>query len=453
VEKIKKKNTTITAVTTPSGRGGVGIVRLSGPLVPEIATRIIGKIPQARFAHHSIFRDADGNEIDDGIVLYFPAPASFTGEDVLELQGHGGPVVMDMLMQAVIALGACPAGPGEFSERAFLNNKLDLVQVEAIADLIDSSTQQAVKSALRSLQGEFSTRVHILLEQLISLRSYVEAAIDFPDEEIDFLSDGRVLAQLDVLQTDLAEILVSAQQGCLLRDGMSVVIAGPPNAGKSSLMNCLAKKETAIVTEVPGTTRDVLRERISIDGMPLHIIDTAGLRESQDRVEQIGIERARQEMGQADVILLVFDDLLHDEETQREMLGNIPANVACLLVHNKIDLSGKAVARCEREGSVELFLSAKTEQGIELLSDELKKCVGFNETGENTFMARRRHITALQNASISIEAGRTQLITYHAGELLAEDLRQAQQSLNELTGEFSNEDLLGSIFSSFCIGK
>jgi len=453
VEKITAKNTTIAAVTTPPGRGGVGIVRLSGPLVPEIAMQVIGKVPQARYAHHAIFCDENGNEIDDGIALYFPAPASFTGEEVLELQGHGGPVVMDMLMQAVIALGACPARPGEFSERAFINNKLDLLQAEAVADLIDSSSQQAVRSALRSLQGEFSSRVHDLLEQLISLRSYVEAAIDFPDEEIDFLSDGRVVQQLDVLKSGMEKILASAQQGCLLRDGISVVIAGPANAGKSSLMNYLAKKETAIVTDVPGTTRDVLREHISIDGMPLHIIDTAGLRDSADKVEKIGIQRTRQEMLQADVILLVFDDHLHNETIQREIIKDIPANISCLLVHNKIDLSGKAIVRRESNEGIELFLSAKTGQGVELLIDELKKCAGLNETGENTFMARRRHISALENASMSIEAGKQQLVTYHAAELLAEDLRQAQQFLNELTGEFTSEDLLGNIFSSFCIGK
>ena len=444
---------TIAAVATPAGQGGVGIVRVSGPAARDIAGQICGHLPAPRYAEYLAFRDNDDAPLDHGIALFFPAPHSFTGEDVLELHGHGGPIVLEMLLSQTCVLGARPARPGEFSERAFLNDKLDLVQAEAIADLIASSSQQAARSALRSLEGEFSIRIQALVEALIQLRMYVESAIDFPEEEIDFLSDGHVAAALASVRADLEQVLATAQQGRLLRDGMTVVIAGQPNAGKSSLLNALVQRDAAIVTDIPGTTRDVLREYIHLDGLPLHIIDTAGLRESSDPVESQGIQRAWAEIAKADRVLLVVDDQVGMSAESSHILRCLPDNLAVTVAHNKIDLSGRATAIWRDEIGEHVAISAKHGTGLDELRHHLKASMGYHDSGEATFMARRRHLESLQSAARLLEHGKAQLDKLRAGELLAEDLRLAQRSLSEITGEFSSDDLLGRIFSQFCIGK
>lgn len=444
---------TIAAIATPPGRGGVGVVRVSGPRVRDIATQIVGGLPAPRIAVYRPFRGADGSVIDQGLALFFQAPHSFTGEDVLELQGHGGPVVMDLLLRRVIEIGARLARPGEFSERAFLNGKLDLAQAEAVADLIESSSEQAARAAMLSLQGEFSDRINRLVEELVQLRMFVESAIDFPEEEIDFLNDSAVAARLDEAVGHIDAVLESAQQGRLLRDGMTVVIAGRPNAGKSSLLNRLVQREAAIVTDIPGTTRDVLREYIHIDGMPLHVIDTAGLREGADHVEQEGIRRAWDEIGRADRILLVIDDQQGLGEADERILAQLGAKPALTLVRNKIDLTGRPPGLHEGPLGPEVALSARTGAGLEVLRGHLKECMGYHATTEGVFLARRRHLDALRRARAAIVQGREQLELHRAGELLAEDLRAAQNALSEITGEFTTEDLLDRIFSSFCIGK
>lgn len=449
---------TIAAVATAQGRGGVGIVRVSGPLASTLAQAICQRELQPRYAHYGPFFADAQQVLDEGLALYFPGPNSFTGEDVLELQGHGGPVVLDLLLRRCVQLGARLARPGEFSERAFLNDKLDLAQAEAIADLIEASSEQAARNALRSLQGEFSRRVHGLTERLISLRIYVEAAIDFPEEEIDFLADGHVLSLLDGVRADLAGVLREAGQGALLRDGMTVVIAGRPNAGKSSLLNALAGREAAIVTEIAGTTRDVLREHIHIDGMPLHVVDTAGLRDTEDQVERIGVERALKAIGEADRILLVVDATAPEADDPfalwPEFLDQRPDPSKVTLIRNKADLSGESVVlEVCNDGHVTISLSAKSTEGLDLLREHLKACMGYEQTSESSFSARRRHLEALRQASTHLEHGHAQLTLAGAGELLAEDLRMAQQALGEITGAFSSDDLLGRIFSSFCIGK
>ncbi|WP_373090318.1 tRNA uridine-5-carboxymethylaminomethyl(34) synthesis GTPase MnmE [Zhongshania sp.] len=448
---------TIAAIATPPGKGGVGIVRVSGPQAQEIGHRLLGKADlKPRYAHYGSFYEAsdDGpRSLDQGIALYFPGPNSFTGEDVLELQGHGGPIILDCLLREVIKAGARMARPGEFSERAFLNNKIDLAQAEAIADLIDSASEQAARQAVRSLEGEFSKEINQLVEAITQLRIYVEAAIDFPEEEIDFISDGRVASELSAIKHNLERVFASAKQGSILREGMTVVIAGRPNAGKSSLLNALAGRESAIVTNIPGTTRDVLRENILIDGMPLHIIDTAGLRDSEDLVEQEGIKRAWTEIANADRILLVIDGQTAEAESDA-----IPSELQPFIdqqklsiIYNKSDLSGHKVT-IENGQIARIYLSAKHAEGIDLLREHLKSCVGFND-GDTPFIARRRHIEALNLGREHIHAGEQQLLNYNAGELLAEELRIAQQALAEITGEFNSDDLLGRIFSSFCIGK
>ena len=448
-----KSGDTIAAIATPAGRGGIGVVRLSGPRVSAIAQEILGELPTPRRAALRIFRDANGEMLDGGLALYFPAPTSFTGEDVLELHGHGGPIVMDMLLARTLELGARAAAPGEFSQRAFLNDKLDLSQAEAIADLIDSGSTEAARAALRSLQGEFSVAVHSLTDAVSETRMHVEAAIDFPEEEVDFLAD-RVLRDRIVNAIDLcAQITAKARQGALLREGMTVVIAGRPNAGKSSLLNKLAGYDAAIVTDIPGTTRDVLRERIHIDGMPLHVADTAGLREEADIVETEGIRRARQEMTRADRILYVIDATrMLDGESMQAEIASLPRDTPVTLVINKIDAVG-ARARYEQSSPPRIHLSATTGEGVDLLREHLKECIGFHGADAGTISARRRHLDALARADAHLHEAERQLTECRAGELMAEELRQAQQSLAEITGEFTSDDLLGRIFASFCIGK
>lgn len=444
---------TIGAVATPAGYGGIGVVRVSGPAVRQVAQALIGKLPAPRFARYCAFRDAAQQPIDRGIALYFPAPHSFTGEDVLELHGHGGPVVMDMLLKRVLALGARMARPGEFSERAFLNGKLDLAQAEAVADLIESSSESAARGALRSLDGKFSEWVRQTVEQLIALRTYIEAAIDFPEEEIDFLADQKIASQLSVIAESLNDLSESARQGCLLHDGMTVVLVGPPNAGKSSLLNALSQQDTAIVSTIPGTTRDVLRERIDIDGMPMHVLDTAGLRESGDALEAEGMRRARAAMERSDRILLVIDDDSVGDTVLEGLLEQLPAKLAVTVIRNKIDLTGRAAGTQETQGRSEVALSAKTGDGLDQLREHLKRCMGFQAAGEGSFIARRRHLDAIRRARDHVQAGHRCLEQTRAGELAAEELRLAQQALNEVTGEFTSEDLLGRIFATFCIGK
>jgi tRNA modification GTPase len=452
---------TIAAIATPAGRGGVGIVRVSGPLARAVMRSVIGKELSPRVAHYGGFferHDALPQMLDQGIALFFPGPNSFTGEDVLELQGHGGPIILDCLLRETIRLGARLARAGEFSERAFLNDKIDLAQAEAIADLIDSASEQAARSALRSLQGEFSQLIHDLVDRLISLRIYVEAAIDFPEEEIDFLGDGKVAGDIAQLLDELQRIERNAKQGSLLREGMTIVIAGAPNAGKSSLLNALAGKDSAIVTPIAGTTRDVLREQIQIDGLPLHIIDTAGLRDSPDEVEREGIRRALREIDNADHVLLVSDS---NDSTVVDLERLVPMAAASLrekpltLIRNKCDLS-RQPAQLENNqptNPTTITLSAKTGAGIDLLRQHLKISVGYQSSGEGTFLARRRHLDALARAHGFLVQAQRELSTSRAGELVAENLRLSQNALGEITGTVSADDLLGHIFSSFCIGK
>ncbi len=452
---------TIAALATAPGRAGVGIIRISGPDTKAVAKAMLHKLPKARYAEYLPFFDSDAAVLDQGIALYFPGPNSFTGEDVLELQGHGGPVLLDMLLKQVLAQpNVRIARPGEFSERAFLNDKLDLAQAEAIADLIDASSVQAARSAMQSLQGEFSRRIHELVEKVIYLRMYVEAAIDFPDEEIDFLSDGKVATDLAEIIDYLATVTKQAAQGSILREGMKVVIAGRPNAGKSSLLNALAGREAAIVTEIAGTTRDVLREHIHIDGMPLHIIDTAGLREATDQVEQIGIERAWQEIAQADRVLFMVDgtttEATDPHDIWPDFIDRLPASLGVTVIRNKADITGEVLIPDVKQTSNKTpvySISAKTGAGIDALREHLKQCIGFDASTEGSFPARRRHLDALDRAAEHLTIGQEQLHSYIAGEILAEELRLTQQHLNEITGEFSSDDLLGRIFSSFCIGK
>jgi len=452
---------TIAAIATPPGKGGVGIVRISGPLARMIGESICSRALRPRYAHYGDFRAVDANGVsttlDSGIALYFVAPHSFTGEDVIELQGHGGPVILDLMLREVLNLGARLARPGEFSERAFINDKIDLAQAEAIADLIDSASEQAARNAVSSMQGEFSRNVDALVEAVTQLRMYVEAAIDFPEEEIDFLSDGHVDSQLQLIEQQLQQVFRCARQGSLIREGMTLVIAGRPNAGKSSLLNALAGNDVAIVTNIAGTTRDVLREHIQIDGLPLHIVDTAGLRDSADTVEQEGIRRAHIEIDRADRVLLVIDaSQMIDYNAELTLIGEPlrqPNRLTFLL--NKCDLAGikPGLQATSNAGIDALAISAKTGIGIAELKQYLKTLMGYDAQVGSGFSARRRHLDALQQALGHLAAARHQLHTNAAGELVAEDLRLCQQSLAEITGRFSSNDLLGRIFSSFCIGK
>ncbi len=444
---------TIAAIATPPGRGGIGIIRISGPAAPGIAKSLANKLPKPREAALCRFVDGNNEAIDEGILIYFAAPHSFTGEDVIELQGHGGPVVQDMLLQTVVELGARLARPGEFSERAFLNGKLDLAQAEAVADLIESGSAQAARSALNSLQGAFSKEIHQLVEMLTRLRMYVEAAIDFPEEEIDFLADNRVGEELAQIETQFEQLLAATRQGCLLHDGMTVVLVGKPNVGKSSLLNALAGQDSAIVSDIPGTTRDIIREHIQIDGMPVHVLDTAGLRESGDEIETEGVRRAQAAMEKADRVLLIVDDSDTTDDELEKMVADLPCGGPCTVVRNKIDLSNKESTYIDTRCYKEVAVSAKTGAGLDSLRQHLKDCMGYQSSGEGTFMARRRHLDAIERAQTHLGEGKKQLQETKAGELLAEELRQAQKALGEITGEVTSDDLLGEIFSSFCIGK
>jgi tRNA modification GTPase len=437
---------TIVATATPPGTGGVGVVRISGPDAEHIARQMLGSLPEPRTATFRTFRGPAGDELDAGIALYFPAPASFTGESVLELQGHGGPLVMAMLVDAAITLGARQAGPGEFTKRAFLNDKLDLAQAESIADLISSGTAQAARAALRSLSGEFSVAVDKLAERLVRLRMHVEAAIDFPEEEIDFLSDSALHMQLEDCDKAFAELMSRAVVGRILRDGYRAVIVGKPNAGKSSLLNRLSGEDAAIVTEIAGTTRDILREQINIDGLAVELIDTAGLRDDPDRIEAEGIRRARKALESADAVLWIQDATDPPGEELDEV---VPEDIPCIVVRNKIDISGESAGANEGE----VRLSAKTGEGIDALRQKLGELAGYKNLGEGAFTARGRHIVALTRAAEHFRTGRNALDETKAGELLAEELRLAQEALAEITGAMSSDELLGRIFSEFCIGK
>jgi tRNA modification GTPase len=445
---------TIVAAATPPGRGGIGIVRISGPKVPELAAVMLGELPKARCASLARFLDAQREPIDAGLALFFPAPHSYTGEHVLELHGHGGPVVTEALIARALELGARRALPGEFTQRAFLNDKLDLAQAEAIADLIDAGSREAARAAMRSLQGEFSAMVRGLTEAVIELRTYVEAAIDFPEEEIDFLSDRELGERFQAVRDHFAGVLQSARQGRLLHEGMTVVLAGRPNAGKSSLLNRLAGYDAAIVTPIPGTTRDVVRERIHIDGMPLHVLDTAGLRERGDVVEEEGMRRARSEMQRADRVLFVIDAVDdRDAAAFGEERARLPAGVPVTLVFNKCDLAVGLPVADTLTGPPRVLLSALTGKGLPELRTHLKGCMGYQTVDAGAISARRRHLEALTRARQHTEDAARQLAERRAGELVAEELRAAQQALSEITGEFTSEDLLGRIFAGFCVGK
>jgi tRNA modification GTPase len=444
---------TIAAIATPPGKGGIGIVRVSGPAVPQIIKHFFGAELTARSAELRAFTAEDGQILDRGIAIFFRAPHSYTGEHVLELQAHGGPMVLNLLLKRMLALGARPARPGEFTERAFLNDKLDLAQAEAVIDLIDSSSEQAARAAARSLQGVFSQTVQALLQQLIQLRMFIEAALDFPEEEIDFLADAQLTGKMQTLQAELAQVAQSLRVGRLLKEGLNVVILGRPNAGKSSLLNCLAGREAAIVTDIPGTTRDVLREHIHIEGIPLHIIDTAGLRDSQDIVEREGIKRAWAETEHADRVLLIVEDRSGISAEEETIIAALPAKLPVDVVRNKIDLSGnQPFIKEESPRYKSIGLSAKTGAGVDLLIAHLKTSIGIDQTVENTVSARQRHIDAIAQVNRHVQRAAEQL-TVRAGELAAEELRLAQDTLNQITGEFGSDDLLGEIFSRFCIGK
>lgn len=450
---------TIVAQATPGGRGGIGIIRVSGPHVEQVGEAIIGKLPKPRHATYAAFRDAARHVLDEGIALFFPKPDSFTGEDVLELQGHGSPVVMDLLIESILRIHPTIriAKPGEFSERAFLNDKLDLTQAEAIHDLIEASSREAAQSAMRSLQGAFSKKVNALLEKMIALRTFIEAALDFPEEEIDFLKQPEIGRKLDELLKACKNCLQSAQQDVILKEGLHVVIAGRPNAGKSSLFNALTGTDAAIVTPIPGTTRDILREHLSLEGIPFHMIDTAGIRENPDLIEQEGITRAWQEIEKADYILLVVDGTLTSSddpfEIDKTFIEKLLPSEKLILIRNKSDLTGEPIGQKLAQKCPIISLSAKTGAGVDILKQHLKERCGFKQTEESRFLARRRHLDALSNAHTAIQKATEHWQNHLAGELIAEELKTAQQFFSEITGAFTTDDLLSKIFSTFCIGK
>jgi tRNA modification GTPase len=441
---------TIAAIATGAGAAGVGAVRVSGPLVPMIAKAFLGRDPSPRHAHFAAFRDGDRELIDRGILIHFPGPASYTGEHVLELQGHGSAVLLDALLRRCIQLGARLARPGEFTERAFLNGKLDLAQAEAVADVVAATSEASARAALRSMEGVFSARVDDLLAQMIALRVHIEAAIDFPEEEIDFLADPVIGEQLTSLRANLDALLVETRRGVRLNDGITVAIVGRPNAGKSSLMNALAGQERAIVTNIAGTTRDVLRESISIDGVTLELADTAGLRDSVDVVEREGIRRARAQLERCDVAILVTE--AEHASSDLAFFEGTPAQSARIVVINKIDIAHVPAHRAAHDGHDTLWLSALTGDGLDALRAMLKDLATAGAS-DGAFSARRRHVVALESVGEHLSRTADALHGSHAGELAAEELRHAQQALGEITGTYSSDDLLGAIFSSFCIGK
>ena len=449
---ISDRPATIAAIATPPGQGGIGIVRVSGPHAREIAAAVAPPIPSPRVASYRAFVSHGGEHLDHGVVVYFPGPGSYTGEDTLELQGHGGPVVLDRVLARVLEVGAQAARPGEFTERAFLNGRMDLARAEAVASLIEAESESAARAAMRSLEGEFSRRINALVEELISLRVFVEASIDFAEEEIDFLAESDVAYRVNGVSAHIQEVIKAAHHGTLLTEGARVALVGAPNVGKSTLLNALAGHEAAIVTDIPGTTRDVVRERIVLDGVPIRLSDTAGLRESVDVVEQIGVGRARAAALEADLALHVVDDRVGSGPADAALLTGVAAECT-LEVRNKIDLSGSEAGACTTAGTREsIRISAMTGDGMDELRAAIPKSLGLAENIPAVFSARRRHLEALEQACASLERGQLRL-SEGAGELLAEDLSQAQKSLGEITGVFTSEDLLGRIFSSFCIGK
>ena len=441
---------TIAAIATASGAGGIGIVRVSGPLSQQIATDILGQCPAPRYAAYLDFKQANGDLIDRGIAIYYNAPHSYTGEAVLELQGHGGTALMQILLARCIASGARQAEPGEFTRRAYLNDKLDLAQAEAVADMINAATIEAAQSAVRSLSGEFSDTVNALLNKIVELRMYVEACLDFPEEEIDFITQGRVAEKIALNQETLAAIFNNAKQGVLLRDGIKVVLIGQPNVGKSSLMNALSGEEVAIVTPIAGTTRDAIKSEIQINGVPLHVVDTAGLRDTDDEVEKIGIARTYQATETAHIALLLLDSSHGIGSEERLILERIPQEIAKIWVHNKIDSSDETAQVLEKNNETHIYLSAKTGDGLILLKDHLLALVGYQQNSEGVFMARARHLDALGEVKQHLDNASQQI---NFAELVAEELRLSQEALSRITGEFSPDDLLGEIFSKFCIGK
>jgi tRNA modification GTPase len=441
---------TIAAIATAPGRGGIGVVRISGRTVPDIALAILGKCPSPRHAAYLDFLDTDGTTIDRGIAIYYSAPHSYTGEDVLELQGHGGTAVLQRLLQRCLTLGAKLAEPGEFTKRAYLNDKLDLAQAEAVADLIDASTDLAARSAMRSLSGEFSSHIHALRDQLINLRMYVEACLDFPEEDIDFINEGGVIDKLEAIRNQLARLASTAKQGSILREGIQVVLIGQPNVGKSSLMNQLAGQDVAIVTPIAGTTRDTIRSEIQLEGVPIHVIDTAGLRETIDEVEIFGIERTWRAAETAHIALILVDATHGITENEKSILTRLSGVPHQVWIHNKIDLIDSSPAIRSADSQTHIFLSAKTGHGVPLLRQHLLELAGWRAGEEGVFMARQRHLQALESVTQYIESAKKNI---NQAELVAEDLRLAQEALNEITGEFTSDDLLGEIFGRFCIGK
>ncbi|HQS44569.1 MAG: tRNA uridine-5-carboxymethylaminomethyl(34) synthesis GTPase MnmE [Methylotenera sp. 24-45-7] len=441
---------TIAAIATASGAGGIGVVRVSGALSKTIANEILGHCPAPRHAAYLDFKQANGDLLDRGIAIFYPNPHSYTGEDVLELQAHGGTALMQILLARCISLGARQAEPGEFTRRAYLNDKMDLAQAEAVADVINAATVEAAKSAVRSLSGEFSQRINALLLKLIDLRMYVEACLDFPEEEIDFITQGRVGEKLAAIIAELNAVFVKAKQGSLLREGINVVLVGQPNVGKSSLMNQLAGEEVAIVTAIAGTTRDTIKNAIQINGVPLHVIDTAGLRETDDEVEKFGIARTWASLETANIALLLVDAAHGITETEKSILERLPQEIRKIWVHNKIDVTQEAAQVEEKDQTIHIYISAKTGLGIDLLKAQLLKLAGYQNNSEGVFMARARHLQALTAVETHLNFAQSQI---NSAELVAEELRLAQESLSGITGEFTPDDLLGEIFSKFCIGK
>jgi len=446
----KNSSDTIAAIATASGAGGIGVVRVSGELSQSIANQILKQCPAPRHAAYLPFYDANQQLIDRGIAIFYQNPHSYTGEDVLELQAHGGIALMQLLLARCIELGARLAEPGEFTRRAYLNDKIDLAQAEAVADVINASTTEAARSAVRSLSGEFSNSINLVLAKLINLRMYVEACLDFPEEEIDFITQGKVSEKLAQIATELKTVFLKARQGSLLREGMHIVLVGQPNVGKSSLMNQLSGEEVAIVTPVAGTTRDSIKNLIQINGLPLHIIDTAGLRETNDEVEKIGIARTYQALENAQVALLLVDAAHGISDNEKSILTRLPQEISKIWVHNKIDATKETAKLVENAGEIHIYLSAKTGDGVVLLKQHLLNIAGYQQNAEGVFMARDRHLRAMGQVEEHLQLAQKNM---HQAELVAEELRLAQEALSSITGEFTPDDLLGEIFSKFCIGK